>query len=532
MTNKTTPQKPDESSWFNDNSGMVGQSKLFDIDREQEQAALSQSQNRLIDSESTIDREDIIAEEKKIPIFRNPFVKSALVVGTIGTLVLGSTLLYLQSGKTPEPVAEVKPPEQKADNGTLPESQIKGELALNKQKQQLKLDKLIQATPTATTAPATAPPTTGVQPAVQTNTPIGKISNKPSENSPEAVKNNTYQPQPVENTNYRNKAFNPPIAYTAPKAKSIPSYQATTNKPRLTAFGSPGKQVYSPPIFTPPPAYDRTPRSQNAPPLAVNPAVPPTLMSWKEQSTNSTFGGRFQNASENSAKSIEPSDQTYLASESEILGTPGEPAKILPIGAKAMGILLTPIQLVAPDTEGQIIVVGLNQPLVDRNGKIAVPGGSQVQFKVTTMGNGWVKATSQKTYINGQSFDAVDKFTITAQNGQPLIAESKQFGTDTLDQQDRRSFIFSALQKVGSVLTQPDTESSVTAGVGGVASTSKTTAKPNILGAVLQGGFDPLASAQLARSSAEMDRLLSAPKIWFMPVGTNIQIVTTQQSQY
>lgn len=532
MSDNPTPLKPEESNWFNEHSGITGQSKLFNIDRERERAATVGNQERIPDPEATVDREDIIGEEKKIPTFKNPFVKSAIVVTVIGALVGGSTMLYLQNGRTP-PIAEKKPVTEDFQNGVVPDSQIKGELALSKQNAELSLNKPVANTPTAVVVkPTTAPVTVATTP-TKPITPTKSIVVAKPVPTPTPIRR-------IQSTPYQPQTFNPPRSSQAyPQPRPVPIYKAakTYNVARSqpASFNPPRQQVaYKPTPFAPMPR----PMTPAQPMTPITPATPPAaLVSWKDQSTGATFGGRYQNinntnSATNGTKPSVATPQTYLASENEIFETPGDPPKIVQIGTKARGILLTPVQLSASEAMDQTIAIGLNQPLLDRRGKIVVPAGSQIQFKISAMSNGWIKASSQKVYIDGQSYDAEDVFSITTSNGQPLIAESKQFGGDVVSQQDRRSFIFSALQKVGSVLTQPDTQSTINANAGGLATSNTTTPKRDILGAILDGGFSPVAAAQISRSQKQINELLSASKLWFLPIGSEIQIITTQQSRF
>jgi|GEM_PF-2810822 len=489
----------DDSFWSEENRGDAPDiSTLFEIDRTRERAA-SDPSIRTIDHDATMDREIVAGEEQAIPTFKNPLVKTAVVFGGIGTLIAASMWLFLKSTSMPTPVA-VKPEAPKAEfkNATVGESQLKGQLALDKQNAMLQGE-------TSAALPPTTPTTTVPQPTVK---PLTQIPPTPA-------------PAPVP----RRYVATPPTP-TYPIARSMPiaRYQPslanrnptpkpiqTAPRPNRSAAFSPINRAVKPPSFT---------TVSNLP-----------VATWQQQATAGTFGGRFnQGASTTAIASVPaaPTTSPYLASENEIYGDPSQPRRMIPAGMKSSGVLLTPIQIAAGDTSEQTATIGLIQPLVDRDGRIVVTAGSQVQFKLTALSSGWLKATSAVINIDGKTTNITGNFSLVASNGEPLIAQSLTFGDGRIAQQDQKSFILGALQNIGAVLTQPNTQSSINSNIGGFSSSSSTQSNPNVIGAILQGGFNPLAQQQLVRSTAEIERLLEAPRLWFLPSGTNVQIVINQ----
>ncbi len=512
-----THNQNDDSTWFEEGDGKTTNiSKLFEIDRPRELAAADPSLQE-IDRDATIEREAVANEEKQIPLFKNPLVKTAVVVGGIGTLIGLCAWVFLKSTSMPTKVAEKpEPPKEEFKNPTVGESQLKGQLALDKQNEMLKAGKTpaIAPTPTPTPTPSAVPKPT-VKPLAQPTPTATPATNayKPNPPSPTPV-TRPYVPSPPVVQNY-------PIAKAVPIAtpERPPIYQ---KKPQIAA-----KPAYMLPVV---PKTTVATKPVTPPPTTQ---IAPTLQapqSWQQQATSSTFGGRFNRESSTQTVASIPAaaPQTYLASENEIYGEPGKPRQIIPAGAKSLGLLLTPIQIAAGDTTEQIATIGLNQPLVDRYGRVVVPAGSQVQFKLTVLANGWLKATGATVNLSGQITNIAGNFSLVTDRGEPLIAQSLTFGEDKVAREDQKSFILGALQNVGAILTQPNTQSSVNSTIGGISSSTSSQSNPNVIGGILQGGFNPLAQQQLSRSTAEIQRLLNAPKLWFVPSGTNIQIVNNQ----
>jgi hypothetical protein len=498
----------------------------FDPDREK---AVSDATYQEVDPNATVRREAVIAEEAAIPAFKNPLLKTGAVFAAVGIVICGSAAIFLAStGSTPK-VAEKKV-ETKAEfeNPVVASSQLKGQIALDKQTEMLKGEKLVPVQPTnpAGQIPATAKAETK---------PASKIDVKPElrpvvKPNPVATTVATpptpiYRPTPpVARPIARNYPLPTPspIASFFPKSPSVPPKIAQIRKdPRSVYMASALKQK----------PVEQKPTTQAHPLIAtaIKAPAPVATQSWQQQSSQGLFGGRgsAKVAATPTGAGTTPKTETtspYLASENEIYGMPGEPRKTISTGAKSIGIILTPVQIAAGDTTDQLITIGMNQPLVDRDGKIVIPAGSQVQFKVSTLNNGWLKATSTKAYVNDQEIVIDGAFALTTDKGTPLVAESLQFGDDLIAKQDQRSFVLGALQNVGKILTAPNTTSATTAGVGGISTSNTSTSNPNVIGAIFDGGFSPLATQQMTRSTAEINRLLNASKVWYLPVGTNVKI--------
>lgn len=485
----------------------------FDPNREK---AVSDATYEEVDPDVTIRRDAVLEEEAAIPVFKNPLLKTGIVFAGVAILIGGSTALFLAgSNLTPAKQAE-KPTEKKVefDNPTVANSQLKGQIALDKQNEMLKGEKpQTVATNTQMTPPVASPATK----------PVAKIDVKPVLKPAKAkVESVTATPPtPI----YKPTPPTPQFAPSYPLPRPMPIYNVPKPLPQIRYDP---KSIAKPSVvaFAPKPVFRSAPFAS-----APKSSTPVALQSWQQQSAQGTFGGRSSVVASKPASekpSTPENASPYLASENEIYGLPGEPRKTISIGAKSLGIILSPVQIAAGDKTDQIITVGINQPVIDRDGRVVIPAASQVQFKVSALDNGWLRATSTKAYINGQEISVNGDFALTTDRGTPLIAESLQFGEDIIAKQDQRNFILGALQNVGKVLTQPDTTLSTTAGVGGVSTSSSSTSKPNVIGAILAGGFSPLAAQQMTRSTAEINKLLNATRMWYIPVGTAIKITAVQ----
>jgi hypothetical protein len=569
-------------------------STLFNVDLKREESTIT---GELIPTTAgdLATREAVGDEEAQIPAHQNPLIKGGVVVASISTLVGVAAYLYLQ-GNQPQTIATKPTPTptpQLFENATVEGGDVKGELALSKQQQELNLVAANQAKGTATPNPnpnlaakqLTPPPATNPAP-IQSTPPVANPETTTKPTPPAKVASSPILTRPIE-PNYAppiasrpiltrptapTPIYAPPIAArpiltqpTAPNpsarvepirsTNNIPKIRLTrTVKPTTTVVASravaqsqpistkilatnPKPRILQP---TAPTGYSKTSGGIYQP--ATNP-TPPAPLSWQLQATAGTFGGRFGKggatvaattvvaANPPAPAAAQTPPPQPLASEQYVITQSAAPqARIILPGAKASGQILNPIQLAANDAQGQTILISLFQPLTSTDGKMILPAGAtQIAFKINALDNGWIRGVSDKVYLNGQELAVpAGSFALTAQTGEPLVARLMQFGNSEIDAQNRTSFVYGALKNVGAVLTQPDTQSTVSSGAGGFTSSSSSQSKPNILGAVLQGGFNPLAQQQTQRSEAEVQQLLKATRLWFLPQGTNVQISVNQ----
>jgi hypothetical protein len=119
--------------------------------------------------------------------------------------------------------------------------------------------------------------------------------------------------------------------------------------------------------------------------------------------------------------------------------------------------------------------------------------------------------------------------SIRGKGGQPLIAENYNNHRGEIAKRDRTLFITGALSRVGEILNEPKSSSSVVTN-GGTSQTSSTvtSSDPDILGAILEGGFEPLTEQIAARNEQRLEALLSIETIWYIPATTQIQIFINQ----
>jgi hypothetical protein len=220
--------------------------------------------------------------------------------------------------------------------------------------------------------------------------------------------------------------------------------------------------------------------------------------------------------------------QEPLTSEAAVLnGVGAKTYKIAP-GTKVSGTLLTPIEAAGSSQNEQLLVIKLNQPILDQDGRIAVKAdgnNTRIIFK-WRIEKGWIRASSESLIIDGRTIAIPGVFALHGNDGQPLVAGTFRPGADEVTAADQNTFLLGAASKIGEVLTAPDQNVVVNGGVFG-GSTSTSTPNRNILGAVLQGGGQPVLQGQIKRNEQRSQAVQTREAIWHLGPGSQISIFTT-----
>ncbi|MEB3218743.1 MAG: TrbI/VirB10 family protein, partial [Nostocales cyanobacterium 94392] len=210
----------------------------------------------------------------------------------------------------------------------------------------------------------------------------------------------------------------------------------------------------------------------------------------------------------------------------------------LRIGESITGKLITPLmwdkELTSDNQENFIIQVA--EPLKDKNGLITLPKNTQI---VTTIKNiqesGLVQLEAAQIIINGKQYILpAGVISIRGNSGKPLIASKRGNKGEDIAKRDAEIFVVGSLSKVGKVLNQPKSEQfSTNSGFGGNSSFSSIRrSNSNILGAVLEGGFEPLTEQIVERNKRKNSEIKQQKKVWYVPANTQVQIFVNQSFQF
>ncbi|MEM9925394.1 MAG: TrbI/VirB10 family protein [Cyanobacteria bacterium P01_D01_bin.50] len=129
---------------------------------------------------------------------------------------------------------------------------------------------------------------------------------------------------------------------------------------------------------------------------------------------------------------------------------------------------------------------------------------------------------------------ALRAIAIRGKSGKPLIASRLNSKKGEIARRDVETFTVSSLAKVGKVLNQPkEQQISTSSGFGGTNSFySVRRNRENILGAVLEGGFEPLTQQILKRNQEALQKIRQREDVWYVKAGTNVQVFVNQSFQF
>ncbi|HEY9690641.1 MAG TPA: TrbI/VirB10 family protein [Oculatellaceae cyanobacterium] len=267
--------------------------------------------------------------------------------------------------------------------------------------------------------------------------------------------------------------------------------------------------------------------------LAVNSVEEQNILSnIPSQFSNSSYTN-FQKtlARTNEQEFKEFDEQMNLAEEQTFLTS--TQSRRLMVGSKATGKLISPAIWFGKEgnADTEQFVVQLTQPLTDSDGSISVPSGSEIVAtieRVSASGVAVVKVS--RLIMDGQEYILPEgAITLRGNNGQALMASKSGNKNSEIVSRDATTFVLGSLSKVGEVLNRPNMETSTSSsGVGINQTTISRSGNRNILGAILEGGFEPLNQEILRRNRQATEQAMSRPDTWYIPANQSVQLVITR----
>lgn len=222
----------------------------------------------------------------------------------------------------------------------------------------------------------------------------------------------------------------------------------------------------------------------------------------------------------------------------------GVPVRRLTVGGQSQGQLVTPViwadsksNTVATksDRKSEKFIVQLAEPITDEEGFVTLPAGTAIVAKVVDINDsGLAQLEPTQIVIDGQEYVLpAGAISIRGTEGQPLIASKWGNKGSAIASHDATAFLFGSLAKVGEVMNRPDFESSAsTSGSSFSTSTITRSSSPNLLGAVLEGGFAPLTKQILQRNQRDLQEMLQRQDVWYVRAGTNVQVFINQSFEF
>ncbi len=228
-------------------------------------------------------------------------------------------------------------------------------------------------------------------------------------------------------------------------------------------------------------------------------------------------------------------DQVAISEEASILAGRTIRRKLFSFGQEAAGELVTPIVWTKSNLSrnsqqpnlDERFVVSLSEPLVDENNQVLLKAGSKIVFLCHMVDDsGLVNSDAIALIIDDQEYQLPPGvISLRGDKGNPMVANVWDRGSGDIAKNDMIAFLFGSAAKVGEVLNQPERSQIITSsGFGSSQSSTFTSRDRNLWGAVLEGGFKPLAQDIVERNASATRRLQNLPKLWYMGAGSSVQI--------
>jgi hypothetical protein len=330
----------------------------------------------------------------------------------------------------------------------------------------------------------------------------------------------------------KNQKAPPPVT----KKVTVPKQVTPSPSPTPTPVSTPEPIAATPaplPAPSPPPL----------PPIAVVPTPPPDPnKEWSDLAQAGTYGALPAITVASSGPPplpivSRPIDPIATSPPSPTLGLPSlstyASSKKLRIGSTANATLINPIAW-SPDGKDPAFanspkfIVRLDEPLKGAEGAVVIPIGAELVVTVKSLDpkTGLADLTALQVIINNQEYaPPPGSITVRGESGRPLMADKLQDKGREIASGDTALILFGALSKVGEIMNQPNSATSVANGNTTVSSVSNS---PNILGAALQGGFSVLAQQQQQRNQQWISEIASRPDVRFIPSGRRLQVFVNQ----
>jgi hypothetical protein len=462
---------------------------------------------------ATEQQENIDAAKTQLPIYKQSVFKtitigSSLLIATVilGKLVFPTKDVPAVAQKAPTPIEQ-----SQADFAPDPRfGVVNSKLAMNDQSKQI-MDAASAQQTLANQKPGSGTPVANTAPAPATNP--SKV-----DSNPEVVKNTA----PPVNSEYQAP---PPIA-TAPAQpiaiapKPVAPAQPIAAAPKPVTLAAQPIAVVPKTRIAPvvrPPVQIAARQIQLAAPRPTTPAK--VQVTWDVANRNAVGLWNWRSGDAAVAATM-PNTQNPTSIKPRIALTRTIPAAV---GQQIKSKLVVPYQS-PTSAPTQLIFIGLSTPVLDIRGEVLLPAGTQIMCEVAAMDNGMLQVSSAKASIDGQLIE-LPKQSIILQDAskQPLIAQLKTFGQGEVFNRDLYTIAGGMANAIGQNLTQPQTQTIATAG-GIVQGTNPSI---NLTGAALSG-FAPVVSQWMQRNQSAITQINAASKIWFLPTGSEINLVIAQ----
>jgi hypothetical protein len=206
------------------------------------------------------------------------------------------------------------------------------------------------------------------------------------------------------------------------------------------------------------------------------------------------------------------------------------------VGTSAKGSTVTPVLWGSGTSSSAKFLLKLDEPMLDGNNREAFPAGTQfvVTAKQANSTIGIANLEIVSAIIKGMEFaPPTGSIVIRDDQGGLLIGEDYFKRDEHTANRDLLGVFAGALGSVGRILNQPSSTFATNSNGGfGSSSSVITNRDPNLLGAVLEGGFKDLSSVWSQRNQQAIQELVGRPNVYQLPKGRGIRVFINQSMTF
>jgi hypothetical protein len=481
------------------------------------------------DEEEEDEKRDPEKNRVRTSFSNNGFAKAAVVTG--GSLTVIAAVVFFYTGvagrfsdKPPEIQAaeqqqEEDPEDQRFADLQQSESQARAELALQRQQEQLAEVNAQEAEAEKNPNPQASPSapsaqTPGAKPATTTTT--SAQSSPPPRPARQSRVVDRSPPRP----SVAARPPRPAIARTSPaQAAQVAQVDPQQEWQRLSVLGRYGA---APPVIVamaPRPNPTRTPTANQTAVTPTTTGSAPAIERSNAPPLSQYVQGRVTSTSASTQSpqaQVLPSQRTLTTRRTVLVGSTAS--------AEVVGTIVWSAQ---PLRSSPRFLIRLKEPLSDRDGQPILPADALLVVTPRPLADETGLADLEVVAViagEAEYTPPAGAIVIRGEGGDALIARGERrgstFGADA-------AMVFSSmLAEVGSLTNRPTTTSSTSSisAVGSTTTSSSTTPPPDYVGAALEGGFGTLTEILSERNEAAIEEIMSAPEIFQIPSGTNVQV--------
>ncbi|MBD2414553.1 hypothetical protein FACHB389_33455 [Nostoc calcicola FACHB-389] len=188
------------------------------------------------------------------------------------------------------------------------------------------------------------------------------------------------------------------------------------------------------------------------------------------------------------------------------------------------------------ETDKNVFVVRLKEPLKSTDGEIALPANTELLTEIRSISEQGFLRMNVVKIISQNDGNLVERslpnnsIVIRGVQGKPLVAKKFPSQSSSIASMDLGLFVLGGIGKAAELLNRTDGQ--VVTINGGSTVVNNTNTRENIPAGVVEGGLNSVVPQIAQRNQQAIAQMSQQTNIWFLAAGTNIEIYVNQVTQF